>query len=98
MVQSLVLVGASALSRAAHILPAERERVLGRSSKCDLVIDHPSVSRRHAALEARAGAIRVTDLGSSNGTFVDGVRVARAQVGSGQEVRFGGAAFLVGLH
>jgi pSer/pThr/pTyr-binding forkhead associated (FHA) protein len=46
--------------------------VLGRGSDCDLVLTHPGVSRRHAAVEVgEAGAV-IRDLGSSNGTRVNG--------------------------
>lgn len=47
--------------------------VLGRSRQADVVISHPSVSRRHAVLWAQDDRILVQDLGSSNGTRVDGV-------------------------
>jgi pSer/pThr/pTyr-binding forkhead associated (FHA) protein len=97
MGQSLVLVCTPALRHPTRVVPADRPRVLGRSSRCDLVIDHASVSRRHATLEVCAGTIQVTDLGSSNGTFVDGVRVARGRVGRGPEMRFGGVTFIVSV-
>ena len=49
---------------------------LGRdTASCDLVIDDPSVSRRHASLELIGGQLRVTDLGSTNGTWVDREKV-----------------------
>ena len=46
---------------------------LGRAAACDLVIDDDSVSARHARLEWESGAWRITDLGSVNGTAVEGV-------------------------
>ncbi|MGV8040656.1 MAG: FHA domain-containing protein [Thermoanaerobaculaceae bacterium] len=49
--------------------------VIGREADCDLRLDDPGVSRHHAAVEPTAGGARVTDLGSSNGTFVDGRRI-----------------------
>ncbi|MGR4065985.1 MAG: FHA domain-containing protein [Vulcanimicrobiaceae bacterium] len=45
---------------------------IGRSSGCDLVLEDPEVSRRHARLEAENGVPYVRDLGSSNGTFLNG--------------------------
>ncbi|MCD2196632.1 FHA domain-containing protein [Actinomycetospora endophytica] len=48
---------------------------LGRDPACGVVVDHPSVSWRHVALAPSAGGWTVTDLGSTNGTTVDGVRV-----------------------
>lgn len=49
---------------------------LGRDPACEVAVDHPSVSWRHAALTpGPAGGWTVTDLGSTNGTTVDGARV-----------------------
>ena len=50
--------------------------VFGRESSCTVVLDDHRVSRRHAALNLRHGAIELTDFGSRNGTTVDGGRVA----------------------
>jgi pSer/pThr/pTyr-binding forkhead associated (FHA) protein len=91
-------VGLPATSQLIHIIPAGAARVLGRSSRCDLVVKDPTVSRRHAELAVRSvSIIRVTDLDSRNGTFVDGVRVREAEVTPGRLVRFGGVAFLVSV-
>lgn len=49
--------------------------LIGRSSDCDLCVDHPSVSRRHAVVHADAAVAWIEDLGSSNGTWVRGGRV-----------------------
>ncbi len=46
---------------------------IGRASSCDIRLDEPSVSRKHARLQIRGGAARVEDLGSSNGTRLNGV-------------------------
>lgn len=57
-------------------LPADRRQlVIGRSPACDLVIDRPMVSSRHAVLEPDGSRWRIRDLGSSNGTFVRGRRI-----------------------
>ena len=50
--------------------------VLGRSSKADVRISDAQVSSTHCVVRVRDGEIRVTDVGSTNGTFVDGERVA----------------------
>jgi len=66
---------------------------VGRGGGCDLVIDDDSVSVQHARLEWTEGAWRVTDLGSVNGTAVDGVRVdpgAPAPLPFGSTLRLGG--------
>ncbi|WP_369252203.1 FHA domain-containing protein [Geodermatophilus amargosae] len=59
---------------------AERAVVIGRDARCDLVVaDDPMVSRRHAAIDVTGpGTASVRDLGSSNGTYVNGSRVSGA--------------------
>ena len=67
--QPLKLTVFAAGVSSAHELPVEGEVTLGRSSDCDVWVDDPSVSRRHATL--RLGAdITLEDLGSANGTFL----------------------------
>jgi len=48
---------------------------IGRGAENDLVIDDPAISRAHARVEQEAGVYRLTDLGSTNGTSVDGVEL-----------------------
>jgi len=52
------------------------EIVLGRDGNCDLLIEDPSVSRRHATLKFINGRVKVEDLNSKNGTWVDGRKVS----------------------
>lgn len=64
--------------------------VIGRvPAECDLTLFHASVSAQHARLEAAGPSWRVVDLGSKNGTFVDGVRVEAAPVTDGAKLGFG---------
>ena len=46
--------------------------LIGRTPECDIKIDNPAISRRHASIEYGGGEYVVTDLGSSNGTFING--------------------------
>ena len=56
--------------------PIGRNRVIiGRSPDADVIIDFDDVSRSHVAMWREGGTASVRDLGSSNGTFVDGVRI-----------------------
>lgn len=68
--------------------------MVGRSVDCDFHIADPSVSGRHARLSWRGDHILVEDLGSANGTWVDGERVRRATVRPGAEVTLGNASLL----
>lgn len=52
--------------------------LVGRNEDCDLFIDHKSVSKQHCVLVKTEGLILVRDLGSTNGTRVNGQRVRRA--------------------
>jgi hypothetical protein len=76
---------------------SERRVTLGRSRDCDCVLDEPSVSRRHAELRREAGRWLLRDLGSRNGTRVNGVRLLdEAEVGPGDQVSLGDARFRLG--
>jgi DNA-binding NtrC family response regulator len=69
---------------------ADGVRVLvGQSPACDLQLIDPQVSRRHLALEGMADRIRLIDLDSTNGTHVNGVRVAIAWLMGGEDVQIG---------
>ncbi len=56
-------------------LPETGSLVIGRGAEADVVLDHPSISRRHARVEI-GELLRIEDLGSANGTFVGDVRLA----------------------
>jgi hypothetical protein len=53
--------------------------VIGRQPDCDIVFDDPNISRRHAEIRVAAGEFTVSDLGSTNGTKVNGVAVTIAR-------------------
>ena len=67
--------------------------LLGRSRRCDFVVRDPSVSRRHALLIRNDDAWTLYDLGSTNGTRINGWRVERATLRAGDELELGGARF-----
>jgi pSer/pThr/pTyr-binding forkhead associated (FHA) protein len=78
-------------------LPLEGTVTLGRSSSCELVLDHPSISREHARVHAGAG-FTIEDLGSRNGTRVRGVPLAAHQpvtLQAGDVVECGDATLLL---
>ncbi|HEY6770917.1 MAG TPA: FHA domain-containing protein [Solirubrobacterales bacterium] len=71
--------------------PVHGELVLGREhATADLVIPDPGVSRRHARVVTHNGGVIVEDLGSSNGTYVNGERISGpVELGTGDEVQLG---------
>ncbi len=69
--------------------PASLVIVIGRAEDCDLRLEDPTISGHHARLSWSAQRIVVEDLGSANGVFVGGRRVARAAVRPGDDVRLG---------
>jgi hypothetical protein len=78
--------------------PLDGEVVLGREpGSADLVLTDPGVSRRHAAVRAEPGRITVADLGSSNGTYVNGTRIrGETDLADGDEIQLGGT--IVSVH
>lgn len=68
---------------------AKPRAVLGRGAGCDIQLPDSEVSRRHAMLEIRDEEATVTDLGSTNGTYVEGVRVESTAIASHQEFSLG---------
>jgi hypothetical protein len=71
--------------------PVHGELILGREQgSADLVLDDPGVSRRHARVLPENGGVIVEDLGSSNGTYVNGERITGpVELGAGDEVQLG---------
>ncbi len=69
--------------------------LVGSSEACALRIDDPLVSRRHLALDLGEDGLRITDLDSTNGTFVDGVTLVDGYLRGGEIVRIGETAIRV---
>jgi adenylate cyclase len=69
--------------------------VVGRAVNSDIPIYDPTISRQHAQLSAEDGGVRVKDLGSSNGTFLNGSRITNALAAPNDVITFGKVAFYV---
>jgi pSer/pThr/pTyr-binding forkhead associated (FHA) protein len=63
--------------------------VIGRGRGADVMLAEPTISRAHAAFGHDGGGFFVQDLGSTNGTFVNGTREKKASLKPGDEVQMG---------
>ncbi len=68
---------------------------IGRGSECDLVLDEPEMSRQHACIESTGSGIYLRDLGSVNGTYVNGIAVRDAVLKPGDQIAFDQNRFLL---
>jgi pSer/pThr/pTyr-binding forkhead associated (FHA) protein len=69
--------------------------VVGRRDDCDLCVPLADVSRRHCQLNCSDGVLSIRDLGSRNGTYVNGERVEEVSVRPGDYLRIGPLTFMV---
>jgi hypothetical protein len=80
---------------AGQIVDVDEEVVIGREDT-DLTIDDEELSRRHAVVRRFNNRLQVEDLGSTNGTFVDGARIAEPTLlGGGAEIKLGATVLVV---
>jgi len=70
-------------------LRMDREIIIGRSSDLDMVLVEDMVSRKHAKISTQAGQITIQDLGSTNGTFVNGEKIKRVRLKEGDRILIG---------
>ena len=70
-------------------LKRDKQIVIGRSSELDMVLVEDMVSRKHAKITFASGKISIEDLGSTNGTFVNGEKVKQARLKEGDRILIG---------
>lgn len=70
-------------------LQAEKPLIIGRSSELDMVLVEDMVSRKHAKISWQGGKPVIEDLGSTNGTFVNGEKVKQAKLKEGDRILVG---------
>ncbi len=75
--------------------PLRGATVLGRHSECHVCINADGISRKHAQITVEADGLTVKDLGSSNGTYVNGDKVEEAHLNVGDEVKLDNLRFLI---
>ncbi len=81
-----------------HLIPHSWELTIGRNSQNQIVIDHMSVSGRHAKIMRRGDELILTDLGSTNGTFVNNERVCEARLAHQDWITVGNHVLIVDLY
>src|SRR5258708_32499183 len=67
-------------------LKQEKQIVIGRSGELDVVLAEDMVSRKHAKISTQGGKIVIEDLGSTNGTFVNGEKSKHARLKGGDRI------------
>ena len=70
-----------------NIFPIESKVIIGRDASCDITLPLEHLSRKHLELELRSGHLFVKDLDSSNGTFLNGIRVKESEVKAGDKIK-----------
>lgn len=72
--------------------------VIGRRHNCDLCIPVMSVSKRHCQLNHDNGVLKIRDLGSRNGTHINGKRIDEAVIKSGDSLKIGPLEFVLQIN
>jgi len=94
-VLSVSLLVVDGPSRGARAVLAEGVAWVGTAAGNELKLADPTVSRVHCELRVRSGSVLIRDCGSTNGTFVEGVRLREGEVRPGALVRVGSSAFRI---
>lgn len=72
--------------------------IVGRRQECALRVPTKDVSRRHCEIVVAGDKVSVKDLGSANGTYVNGKRVAESPLAAGDKLRIGPVVFMVQIN
>lgn len=94
---TLSLIGTDGQFHGREITVPEGTNTIGRGSECDIVLDAPDVSRRHARITLESGLARLEDMNSTNGTFLNGDPIRIADIADGDEIQLGSHRFHVRL-
>jgi pSer/pThr/pTyr-binding forkhead associated (FHA) protein len=82
-------------SQFGKLIPIYGRLVIGRGTECDLVLEEPGLSRRHAIIESLPEGLFLRDLGSANGSHLNGARVRDAVLKHGDQIVLDSVRFLV---
>ncbi len=96
MARLILTFGNKVLSN--HLVAPDSEITIGRDPANQIVIEHPSVSSRHARIRQTGGGVHLTDLGSTNGTYVNDDKVVDCQLTHQDWVHIGKHILIVDLY
>jgi len=86
---SALLIAHTGPNKGARFLLDKPKNIAGRHPDADIFLDDVTVSRRHAAFERVENGFRLTDIGSLNGTYINGDRVDSVLLSNGMQVQIG---------
>ncbi len=90
---NLIVIGKSGQHRS-YTLPSS-VTIVGRRKDCDLCIPLSEVSKRHCQINQEKEGLRLRDLGSKNGTLLNGNRIEHAKIKAGDELAVGPLKFII---
>lgn len=96
MARLILTYGNKVLSN--HLVAPDSEIIIGRDSASQVVIEHPSVSSRHARIRQSADGVHISDLGSTNGTYVNDDKVVDCQLAHQDWIQIGKHVLIVDLY
>lgn len=89
----LVLIYPSGAQMGKRFTLDQDTQIIGRINHCEIPVDLDSVSRRHAILERRSDGICISDLDSTNGTYVNQMPIQESMLNDGDQIKIGNAIF-----
>lgn len=75
--------------------PLRGSTIIGRHSECHICVNADGISRKHVQIDADPNGLKVRDLGSSNGTYVNGKKIEECEIKVGDELKIDNIRFLV---
>ena len=91
----LVLIGEGEASEGMRLRLVQLSSLIGRNPACDFPLDHTSISRQHCLLQITDRGLHVRDLGTTNGTRVNGIVLTEGYINVGDTLQMGHLSFFV---
>jgi hypothetical protein len=91
----LVLIGEGDASEGLRLRLVQLSSLIGRNPACDFPLDHTSISRQHCLLQITDRGLHVRDLGTTNGTKVNGIVLTEGYINVGDTLQMGHLSFFV---